>query len=35
MIVEFQPLCYVQGRQPPDQAAQKYKGKKKEIQAYD
>ena len=22
MIVEFQPLCYVQGCQPPDQAAQ-------------
>ena len=25
MIIEFQPPCYVQGRQPPDQAAQKYR----------
>ena len=24
MIIEFQPLCYVQGRQPPDQAAQSH-----------
>ena len=24
MIIEFQTLCYVQGRQPPDQAAQSH-----------
>jgi len=24
MIIEFQPPCYVQGRQPPDQAAQSH-----------
>ena len=24
VIVEFQPPCYVQGRQPPDQAAQSH-----------
>ena len=24
MITEFQPPCYVQGRQPPDQAAQSH-----------
>ena len=24
MIIWFQSLCYVQGRQPPDQAAQSY-----------
>ena len=24
MIIQFQPLCYVQGRQPPDQAAQSH-----------
>jgi len=24
MIIEFQPLCYVQGHQPPDQAAQSH-----------
>ena len=24
MIFEFQPPCYVQGRQPPDQAAQSH-----------
>ena len=23
-IIEFQPPCYVQGRQPPDQAAQSH-----------
>jgi len=24
MIIEFQPPCHVQGRQPPDQAAQSH-----------
>jgi len=24
MIIKFQPPCYVQGRQPPDQAAQSH-----------
>ena len=24
VIIEFQPPCYVQGRQPPDQAAQSH-----------
>jgi len=24
MIIEFQPPCFVQGRQPPDQAAQSH-----------
>ena len=24
MIIEFQPPCYVQGHQPPDQAAQSH-----------
>jgi len=24
MIIEFQPSCYAQGRQPPDQAAQSH-----------
>ena len=24
MIIKFQPLCYVQGHQPPDQAAQSH-----------
>ena len=24
MIIQFQPLCYVQGRQPADQAAQSH-----------
>ena len=24
MIIQFQPPCYVQGRQPPDQAAQSH-----------
>ena len=24
MIIEFQPPCYVQGHQPPDQDAQSY-----------